>query len=368
MQAGDEQYVAVDGSFNGSSAIGRLGNEANGGEFQLSKAFLSESGAVWDITVMFDHWGDEVNLKKAYAGVSNLFESQPNAYVWVGRDFNQRPQQGINDYFFMTHDGQGGGIKNLELGGLSFDVSVVGSVDNCDARLDDDDPTNPSRITCTGGADVGDSGHYAITSRLSGINLGIADLEIRANYGFDSKAINKDERVDAYQVAAILNRDWAYGSNSLILRYADNADNSVYSKVSDLTTMYASLEGNARVNERVKVEYLFAYHDYKVDNATEQMDDRTNYSAIVRPMYFWNNDYSTWLEAGYQNVEFGSASDSNDGWKVTLSQNIAFGADSDQRPMLRFYTTVGEVNNRVTDRTVPKEDTLSFGAMWEAWW
>ncbi|RRF74151.1 Maltoporin (phage lambda and maltose receptor) [Serratia liquefaciens] len=43
---------------------------------------------------MFDHWSDEVNLKKAYVGVTNVLESNPNAYIWAGRDFHQRPQQG----------------------------------------------------------------------------------------------------------------------------------------------------------------------------------------------------------------------------------------------------------------------------------
>ncbi|WP_032105522.1 carbohydrate porin, partial [Klebsiella pneumoniae] len=78
-------------------AIGRLGNESNGGEFQISKAFKSAQGAIWDLNVMFDHWSDEVNLKKAYVGVTNVLESNPNAYIWAGRDFHQRPQQGIND-------------------------------------------------------------------------------------------------------------------------------------------------------------------------------------------------------------------------------------------------------------------------------
>lgn len=56
FQAGDQKYVGVEGSYNGASAIGRLGNESNGGEFQLSKAFKSDRGAIWDINVMFDHW------------------------------------------------------------------------------------------------------------------------------------------------------------------------------------------------------------------------------------------------------------------------------------------------------------------------
>lgn len=68
FQSGDQKYVGVDGSYNGASAIGRLGNEGNGGEFQLSKAFKGDNGAIWDVNVMFDHWGDEVNLKKPMPG------------------------------------------------------------------------------------------------------------------------------------------------------------------------------------------------------------------------------------------------------------------------------------------------------------
>jgi maltoporin len=64
FQTGDQKYIGVDGSYNGASAIGRLGNEGNGGEFQITKAFKSSQGAIWDLNVMFDHWSDEVNLKK----------------------------------------------------------------------------------------------------------------------------------------------------------------------------------------------------------------------------------------------------------------------------------------------------------------
>ncbi|HIE8618980.1 TPA: carbohydrate porin, partial [Klebsiella quasipneumoniae subsp. quasipneumoniae] len=52
FQTGDQKYVGVDGSYNGASAIGRLGNESNGGEFQISKAFKSAQGAIWDLNVM----------------------------------------------------------------------------------------------------------------------------------------------------------------------------------------------------------------------------------------------------------------------------------------------------------------------------
>jgi maltoporin len=75
FQTGDQKFVGVDGSYNGASAIGR--NEGNGGEFQITKAFKSSKGAIWDINVMFDHWSDEVNLKKPTSASPTCWSPTP---------------------------------------------------------------------------------------------------------------------------------------------------------------------------------------------------------------------------------------------------------------------------------------------------
>ncbi|MCN9478716.1 carbohydrate porin, partial [Klebsiella pneumoniae] len=107
------------------------------------------------------------------------------AYIWAGRDFHQRPQQGINDYFWMNHDGQGAGVKNFDIGGVQFDVAAVSQVKSCSPEVMADE-TNPSRITCTGSSDTGDNGHYALTTKTHNIKAGPIDVEVYANYGFDS--------------------------------------------------------------------------------------------------------------------------------------------------------------------------------------
>ncbi len=367
FQSGDQKYVAVDGSYNGASAIGRLGNEGNGGEFQLSKAFKSDNGAIWDVNVMIDHWGDEVNLKKAYAGVTNVLASNPDAYIWAGRDFHQRPQQGINDYFWMTHDGQGAGVKNFDIGGIKFDLATVAAVESCNPEVMEDE-TNPSRITCTGGSGTGDKGNYAVTSKIHGMKLGPLDLELYANYGFDSKAAEGEDKLKAWQGAFVVSHSNDSGVNKVIARYSDNSDNSVYNKTDDLTTIYASFEGSHKFTQQAQIEYLLAFHDY--DNSSIKSDNRKNYGVIVRPMYFWNDVHSTWLEAGYQRVDYDKGGD-NSGWKLTLSQNISIAMGPEFRPMLRFYMTGGQVDNDRTARVNgTKEETLddfNLGAMWEAW-
>ncbi|NVD08804.1 carbohydrate porin [Vibrio sp. JPW-9-11-11] len=343
----ENPYVGAAGQSAGNAA-GRLGNETNGGEFQFTKRFEGANGTKWDLNVMMENWwkapdeyGD-VSLKKFYAGASNVFKSQPEMYVWAGRDFHQRPQEGLNDYFLMTHDGQGGGFKNMDLGGAKLDLAVVGST----------------------GDGTGDSGNYAVTSKFGFALSESSTLDVLMNYGFSDKGNDAD---NAFQVATLFN----LSGHKLNLRYSDNSDNSAFNRTNGLKTIYASYQSGISIGESTIVDYQLAFHN--TDGLNDIEDDRTNYSAIVRPMYAWNDIHSTWLEAGYSLVDYDKVDDKNAAWKLTLSQNISLDSVPWGRPMLRFYTTVGEADNKVkfdsgSQIAAEKVDTLAFGAMFEAWW
>jgi maltoporin len=346
-------YVQADGQLAGNAA-GRLGNEGWGGEYQFSKGFDGPNGTKWDIVLMLENWGKDpgdygdVALKKFYAGVSNVFPAQPDLYIWAGRDFHQRWQQGLNDYYYMTHDGQGAGFKNLSLGGVMLDVGAV---------------TQPND------EGTGDSDNYAITTRLHGITIADAlDVNLFANYGFsseDPEAVTPVPDIKAFQVAMKL----SMSSQNFIVRYSDNADNSAFSKTDGLKTLYTSFDGALAVTDQAVVEYQLSYHDY---DSADKAVNRSNYSAIVRPTYAWNQVHSTWLEGGYSLVDY-HHSESNKAWKFTLSQNISMGGEFFDRPMIRFYTTVGKEDNKVSSTGAlnagkTKHDTFVVGAMWEGWW
>lgn len=344
-QSGDSKRVNIGSTHH---AVGRLGNEDNGGEVQLTKGFKTDDGMLWDIAVMVDHWsssdwGDSskggVNLKKLYASATNIFESQPELRVWGGRDFHQRPQQGLNDYFWMSHDGQGGGFNNLNLGSAKFDMAFIGKVAENDGTLGND------------------SGRYAITSKLHSIDAGIGDLDIYANYGFASDEAGDDVKDEkAWQVGATLGLG---DSNKLVTKYADGADDSAFDLAGDKQVIYVSLEGGVNPSTNLFIDYLVSYKNISGDDATEQSE----YSIITRPMYNWNTVHSTWLELGYAMVDSEQGADQQ-GWKATLSQNISMGGLPWSRPMVRLYATVGDVDTDNADSV----DTVSLGAMFEAWW
>ncbi|CAH6852174.1 Maltoporin (maltose/maltodextrin high-affinity receptor, phage lambda receptor protein) [Vibrio chagasii] len=350
-KSGDERYVDIGTT---GRSVGRLGNEANGGEVQLAKLFLADNGAIWDIVFMADHWEADawaddggLSMKKMYAGVTNVFESQPELYMWAGRDFHQRPQQGLNDYFWMTHDGQGAGFNNLDFGGAKLDMGFVGQVK---------------------GGLVNDNGRYAITSKLHSINAGIGQLDLYANYGFASDEADSDvagapkvSDETAYLVGATLGLG---ESNKLVVKYGDGADSSVFDLKGDYQTLYASVEGSYAATDNFIIDYLVSYKD----NSGSDLDrENTEYAGIVRPQYQWDDVHSTWLEAGYGMVDYDDDGEEN-AWKVTLSQNVSLGGLPWSRPMLRFYTTVGDVETKGNTVKTTNVDTLSFGAMFEAWW
>ena len=318
------------------NASGRLGNEGFGGEWLFLKKFEGENGTKWDLGLMIEDWY-ELGMKQAYAGVSNVFESQPNAYLWAGKVFHSRVQQGLNDYFVVTTDSQGAGIKGVDLGFANLELGVVGGEHNGTYSKSGDG-----------------KGNYAVTSKLSGIKLGDAvSMDLLANYGFSDDTVTAD---DAYIGMAKFS-GW---NQNFYMRYSENSERNVLSKTDDLSSHYVSVDGGYSLGERTGLEYLVSHHDI---DAPADSDDRAVSDAIVRVTHSWNDIHSTWIEAGTALVDYDNGDESTAS-KVTWSQNIAIGGVPWARPMLRFYVTAGEEENRAGET----ENPVIAGAMFEAWW
>lgn len=345
-QGGSVKNIYPFGGLN-SNTLGRLGNEGNGGEFQLKTSRTTQSGAKWDIVYQVEDWGGGGVTTLMYAGAANVFESQPDAYIWAGLGGDRhRTQSDLNDYFWIKNDGVGTGINDLNLGGgVKLNAYAIES--------------------------TMDNKGYALISKLHGIDLFGTSLSFHANYGIPEKNDAKYKAgIDAYQLAA----EWQFAGQHLVVRYSNNGTNSVFDLVEGDSALLFSLEGAIPLTEKSSVRYLTAYQTYDTDNKIHTQGElkstaRDNFNTILRPMYYWNAKHSTWLELGYSAIKF-EDDDINEGWKATLSQNImidGFGGV----PMLRFYVTYGETDNEQdwdVGGWASEQDALTFGAMFEAWW
>nr|WP_253821310.1 hypothetical protein [Vibrio rotiferianus] len=91
-----------------------------------------------------------------------------------------------------------------------------------------------------------------LTSKLHGIQLGeSANLSVYANYGFASEKL-KDEDVGdvtAYQVAGELSA----AGQRLIVRYSDNAKDSVFDLAEDQTALLVSFDGSTSLTDKAGI-------------------------------------------------------------------------------------------------------------------
>jgi len=315
---------------------GRLGNEGDGGEFKFVKNFEGDNGTQFDLGIMIEHWDAEngdMGLKQFYAGGTNLFASQPNAYFWAGRAFHNRIQQGINDYYFSWADGQGIGVKGLELS-----------------------PSVTTELGIVEQSSLSSSTNFAFTSIT---NFKISDsvnMDVVADYGFTN---NDSDDENATLIGTRIN----IGDHKVYLRYSDNTENDVlnsWNRREGQSSLLATVEGSFKLSENTGLEYNTTVQDIDSDIET---DERLAYNIILRPTHQWNAIHSTWVEVGYSVVDFKDEQENNDAWKVTLSQNIAVGGFAWSRPMLRFYVTAGEETNYGVT-----ENPVILGGMFEAWW
>jgi maltoporin len=149
----------------GADSKFRLGNEC---DYVIEPNFraklTSYEGADWFVHVMpsvYRAWGQEeggtdvkdgsgkvigssggsseliTRFGQVYAGGEKIKELNGGS-VWAGKRFFNRLQTGINDQFLENHDGQGGGVENIDLGGAklsaAFMLDPLGSVDSANNK------------------------------------------------------------------------------------------------------------------------------------------------------------------------------------------------------------------------------------------
>lgn len=352
----------------------RLGNEMNWWEGGFKTDFRTETDAIFDFTWYIgsgESWGD-VGTLQTWASVYNIFPTQPDAKVWVGKRFYQRYEVHMIDVKYWDVSDNGIGLEKVDLGFAKAHFAWLAPESSADERA-----------------------LHNIDLRLSDIPLGdSADLTAGINYVFTQNSSYDAQNVtkDGSMLSLIYRQGWSMGSNSLAFQYgrdalagglmsAEGASAVKYNTGIDHDGYSWRLFNYGEINftDNVQAMYSVAYQDLNLDNNSGMKW----FSAGIRPQYSWNDYLATALEFGYESVEAQNNAGTNQMYKVTLAQMIQAGKGVWARPALRLFATWSEtqtewerlnLHGNFNKYAAPVKsqrgnvEEATFGFNFELWW
>ncbi|EKO3579447.1 maltoporin LamB [Vibrio metschnikovii] len=349
------------------NGVGRLGNEDdNYYEFGFAKE-LKTGEQTWKVESMIassdegkSGWeSKEINVAQFNVQAKGLFASDPDAVLWAGKRYYQRKDIHITDFYFLNTSGTGGGIENVSIGDQKLSVALIQD-----------------------GAHENSTG-YIFDARLA--NIGVwdnASLELAVAYNFATDKDNVSEQADdGVLLSAILHQGLSNGFNQTILQYgtngygkqvADFGSGAWYdrdtSENNDASAFRLINWGVMSLGEQWEMGHQLAYMNGSDISAAKLSTDQ--YSAVVRPMYKWNDTMRTVFEAGYHGGKKAAGTETEDFGhaKLTVAQAWAMGDSFWSRPELRVYGSYLH-DTKNDDRFGTGNDSeFVVGVQVEAWW
>ncbi|MEZ8783745.1 maltoporin LamB [Vibrio splendidus] len=384
MRAG----TGISGNGNGDvsvnkNGIGRLGNENdNYSEFGLAEE-LKTGEQTWRVESMIasgapgaNGWEDsDFNVAQFAVKAKGVLSFDQEATLWAGKTYYQRKDIHITDFYYLNTSGTGGGVENISIGDQKLSVALIQD------------------------GDTDDSTGYIFDARLANIGLWQdASLEFALAYNFATDSNDASESADDGLLAsAILHQGTSNGFHQTVLQYGTNGygvqaanfwgSGSYYARGTDAFNDASGFRlinwGVMNLGESWEMGHQLAYlagsdiggqiggDGADSSNATGKTFDIDQYSAVVRPMYKWNDTMRTIFEAGYNAGEKisdgGLAKEDFGNAKFTVAQAWAMGDSFWARPEIRVYGSyILDTENK--DAFNGDDTEYVFGIQAEAWW
>ncbi|MDO2947015.1 maltoporin [Aeromonas simiae] len=380
-QDGDMQTMA-------KQRVGRLGNEDDTyGEVQLGQevfnkdnksfyvdsmvAMTSNGSNDWESTGTVCNFDDkqctddaQFALRQFNVQAKNLFGG--NETLWAGKRFYQRHDIHISDFYYWDVSGAGAGVENIQAGPGKLSLAWVRS-------------------------DAGELNNNILDARYAGIPLWQdASLELGVDYAIanetdDQKAASDRSIKDGVMLTAELTQGLLGGFNKTVLQYMSDsyATLPIYYGAGSWTSQDgASGDGFRIINwgvlpvgDKVEFGHQLVYgksNDVAIDGVADS--DADTFSAVIRPMYKWDDYQKTILELGYyrdtRTLKDSSKQDQT-GQKYTIAQAWSAGSSFWARPEIRVFASYlksGGDNGQVFNGSNLDDNTWNFGVQAEAWW
>ncbi|GIC78753.1 maltoporin LamB [Moritella sp. F3] len=375
--------------------IGRLGNENDlYAEFGFRQELPKIEGMEdqkWVVDAMIaqgnsgnNGWEDgDFNVAQFNVQATGLIASDKEATLWAGKRYYQRKDIHITDFYYLnTSAGAGGGIENLSVGPGKLSAAWM---------LDEGTQETANGIPQAGAPswanDTQVNGNI-FDVRYSGLNLwNNATLELAGVYNFanekEKQTITAD---DGVMLTAILQQGLSNGFNQTVLQYGTSSYGAQMADLGSGAWFDRSGEQNDANGYRVinwgvmsfgdKIEVghqlMYAastdasYGDGITGSSVKVKGDHSLMSAVVRPMYKWNQNMKTILELGVFSESYDGRDDKG-GSKATIAQAWSMGDSFWARPELRVFASYITDDEGTTLGSSKGDSDYSIGMQVEAW-
>ena len=329
---------------------------------------------------------DVAQLFVEFGHFSNLLG---DAKVWAGRRYYDRHNIHINDYFFLNLTGDGGGIRDLDIGFADFAYTYMQEEEI--PQLDSVELSNK----------VAHRNHdirlYNIPANQNGqvlLFFNYSNIEGRQLIGTDSQLDNPTtiNIADANGWALGLHHkqdNFLGGYNKFSLQYGKGTSRNAGSWGFEKANVIGQLTHPQRAHDleeattfRITNQTVIEKNDWAMmivgiyenkDHLAFDGTKQTWLSLGVRPMKFLTNHVRLLAELGYDRVNSDNSDIDGSLRKFTLAGELAEKSGFWQRPVIRAYATYArwsdEFRGQVGGDTYADDTSgWSAGVQIESWW
>ncbi len=391
--------------------VGRLGNENDTyGEVQLGQEVFNKDGKTFYVDSMFamasngsNDWegtgtvcnfdakqcnGDsDFALRQFNVQAKGLLGFAPEATLWAGKRYYQRHDVHISDFYYWNISGAGAGIEGIQAGPGKISFAWV--------RNDRSAADVFGQYTNTGVDGNGDPAYQknedlnvnTLDLRYAGIPLwSEASLELGVDYALVNeteaqKPLKNNNMKDGVMLTAELTAGILGGFNKTVLQYGTEGYSKTMAFYGDGSWYGAEAKDGADGYRIINWGVVPMGNSWEMGHqlvygvGNDMWDGNDKWeamSAVVRPMYKWDDFNKTIFEGGYfkdKNKSTNGTSVDDSGYKLTLAQAWSAGSSFWARPEIRVFASylANDEDQKVFESGTSK-DTYQVGVQAEAWW
>ncbi|HEA3129536.1 TPA: maltoporin [Aeromonas hydrophila] len=389
--------------------VGRLGNENDTyGEVQLGQEVFNKDGKTFYVDSMFamasngsNDWegtgtvcnfdakqcsGDsDFALRQFNVQAKGLLGFAPEATLWAGKRYYQRHDIHISDFYYWNISGAGAGIEGIQAG--PGKISFAWIRNDRSAKDVFGEYTNTGTSAAPNYVKNEDLNVNTLDLRYAGIPLwSEASLEVGAMYALVNeteaqKPLKNNNMKDGVMLTAELTQGILGGFNKTVLQYGTEGYSKTMAFYGDGSWYGAEAKDGADGFRIINWGVVPMGNNFEMGHqlvygvGNEMWDGNDKWetmSAVVRPMYKWDDFNKTIFEGGYfkdKNKSTNGTTEDDSGYKLTLAQAWSAGSSFWARPEIRVFASylANDEDKKVFESGTSK-DTYQVGVQAEAWW